>query len=240
MRVRGHEPKRNPPAHVHALSCGLPAASPRPQDGPPCSVTSVTLWLIWPAPRIDPECVPCIDSAAEARDEATGRTAADLWWHLGGGGGRHASGGSHDEAARPGAAREPQGAASTEDHRHPDDPHGTEPYPAGRRESRDERAGPGRVRLRHFHAARPGRADRRRAVPQAVSHRAQRRRDRGHLAVLLRQLVLAQRRRPVQRDERRGHRAVGYQGQARQHAALPVAWRQGAAWRRLLLPRQRP
>ncbi len=96
------------------------------------------------------------------------------------------------------------------------------------------------LRLRHLHPARPGGADGSRAVPQAVSHRAQRRRDRGHLAVLLRQLVLAQRRRPVQRDERRGHRAVGHQGQARQHAALPVAWRQGAARRRLLLPRQRP
>ena len=205
-----------------------------------CSVTSVTLWLIRPAPRIDRGRVLCIDSAAEARDEATGRTATDLEWHAGGGWSHDAPGRPDDEASGPGAAREPQGAASAEDHRHPDDPHRAEPHPAGRREGRDERAGPGRLRLRHLHPARPGGADGRRAVPQAVSHRAQRRRDRGHLAVLLRQLVLAQRRRAVQRDERRGHRAVGHQGQARQHAALPVARRQGAARRRLLLPRQRP
>ena len=51
--------------------------------------------------------------------------------------------------------------------------------------------------------------------------------------------VLAQRRRPLQCDERRRHRAVGHQGQARRHAALSAARRQGAARRRLLLPLQR-
>ena len=76
-------------------------------------------------------------------------------------------------------------------------------------------------------------------LPQAVPHRPQRRRDRGHLAVELRQLVLAERSGAVQRDERRRHRALGHQGQARQHAGLPAARRQGAARRGLLLPRQR-
>ena len=36
--------------------------------------------------------MPCIDSAAEARDEATGRTATDLGWHAGGGWSRDAPG----------------------------------------------------------------------------------------------------------------------------------------------------
>ena len=76
---------------------------------------------------------------------------------------------------------------------------------------------PGLVRLglRHVHAARAGRPDGDRAVPEAVPHRPQRRRDRGHLAVVLRELVLAQRPGAVQRDERRRHRALGHQGQAR-------------------------
>jgi mannonate dehydratase len=47
-------------------------------------------------------------------------------------------------------------------------------------------------------------------------------RDRGHLAVHVRELVLAQRARAVQRDERRRHRALGHQGQARGDAALPA------------------
>ena len=79
----------------------------------------------------------------------------------------------------------------------------------------------------------------RRSVPEAVPDRPPRRRDRGHLAVVLRQLVLAQRRRPLQRDERRRHGAVGHPRQARRTAALPAPRRQGAARRRLLLPRQR-
>ena len=57
---------------------------------------------------------------------------------------------------------------------------------------------------------------------------------------LVRQLVLAQRPRALQRDERRRHRAVGHPRQARRPAALPTARRQGPPRRRLLLPRQRP
>ncbi len=82
-------------------------------------------------------------------------------------------------------------------------------------------------------------ADGARAIPEAVSDGQERRRDRGHLAIELRQLLLAQRPGPVQRHERRRHRALGHQGQARRYAALSTAGRQSAAWRRLLLPRQR-
>src|SRR5205823_2077016 len=64
-------------------------------------------------------------------------------------------------------------------------------------------------------------------------------RDRGYLAIVLCELVLAQRPGVVQRDERRGHRALGHQSQARQHAALSAARREGPTWRRLLLSRQR-
>ncbi len=80
-----------------------------------------------------------------------------------------------------------------QDPRHQDDPHRAEPHPPGGRQGRDDRAGARRLGLRHVHAARAGRPDGARAVPQAVPHRPQRRRDRGHLAVELRQLVLAQR-----------------------------------------------
>ena len=57
----------------------------------------------------------------------------------------------------------------------------------------DQRAGPLRPRLRHLHPARPRRRDGRRQVPQAVPDRQGPAADRGHLAVVLRQLVLAQR-----------------------------------------------
>ena len=67
----------------------------------------------------------------------------------------------------------------------------------------------------------------------------ERRRDRGHLAVELHELVLAQWPRPLQRDERRRHGAVGYQGEARRDAGVSAARRQGPAGRRLLLPRER-
>ena len=78
------------------------------------------------------------------------------------------------------------------------------------------------------------------AVPEAVPDRPARRRDRGHLAVVVRQLLLAQRPRALQRDERRRHRAVGHSRQARRPAALSAARRQGAPRRGLLLPRERP
>ena len=69
----------------------------------------------------------------------------------------------------------------------------------------------------------PRRADCRRQVPQALPHRPRPRRDRGHLAVVLRQLLLAERPGPVQCHERRGHGALGYQGQAGQHAGLSAS-----------------
>ena len=80
------------------------------------------------------------------------------------------------------------------------------------------------------------RADRRREVPEAVPDRPQRRRDRGHLAVVLRQLVLAERPGPVQRHERRRHGALGHQGQAGRHAGLPAAGRQVPVRRRPATP----
>ena len=136
---------------------------------------------------------------------------------------------------RPGRSRHRAG----QDPRHQDDPHGAESDPAGRRQGRDDGAGARRLGLRDVHAAGAGRPDGDRAVSQAVSDRAQRRRDRGHLAVELRELLLAQRAGAVQCDERRRHRAVGHQGQARRHAALSAARRQSAARRGLLLPRER-
>ena len=57
-------------------------------------------------------------------------------------------------------------------------------HPARRRQGRDQRARASSARLRHLHAARAGRADGGRAVPEAVPDRPQRRRDRGHLAVV--------------------------------------------------------
>ena len=107
------------------------------------------------------------------------------------------------------------GHGAGQDPRHQDDPDGAEPHPPRRRQGRDDRAGAGRLGLRDVHAARARRPDGDRRVPEAVPHRPQRRRDRGHLAVELHELVLAQRPGAVQRDERRRHRAVGHQGQAR-------------------------
>ncbi len=126
-----------------------------------------------------------------------------------------------------------------QDPRHQDHPHRAQSHPPGRRQGRDDRAGARRLGLRDVHAARARRRDGDREVPQAVPHRAQRRRDRGHLAVELHELVLAERPGALQRDERRRHRALGHQGQARRDAALSAARRQGAARRRLLLPRER-
>ncbi len=93
--------------------------------------------------------------------------------------------------------------------------------------------------LRHVHPARLRGADGRREVPQAVPGRPQRRRDRGHLAVVLRQLVLAERPGAVQRDERRRHGALGHQGQARRHAGLSAPGGQVPVRRRPLPARPR-
>ena len=103
----------------------------------------------------------------------------------------------------------------------------------------DQRAGPVRPGLRHVHPARARGADGGREVPQALPARPRRRPDRGHLAVVLRQLVLAERAGPVQRHERRGHGALGHQGQAGQHARLSASGRQVPVRRRALRPRPR-
>ncbi len=103
----------------------------------------------------------------------------------------------------------------------------------------DQRAGPLRPRLRHVHPAGARGADGRRQVPQAVPRRPRRRPDRGHLAVVLRQLVLAERPGAVQRHERRRHGPLGHQGQAGGHARLPAPGRQVPVRRRALRPRQR-
>ena len=129
--------------------------------------------------------------------------------------------------------------APAEDHRHHDDPHRSQSGPAGHRQGLDQRAGPLRPGLRHVHPARPRRADGRREVPEAVPGRPRRRPDRGYLAVVLRQLVLAERPGAVQRHERRGHGAVGHQGEAGEHARLSTAGRQVPVRRRPLCPRQR-
>ena len=77
-------------------------------------------------------------------------------------------------------------------------------------------------------------------VPQAVPRRPQRRRDRGHLAVVVRQLVLAERPGAVQRDERRRHGALGHQGQARRTCPSISCWAASAGSPPTSIPRERP
>ena len=142
-------------------------------------------------------------------------------------------------AAQPGhglAAR----AASAQDHRHQDDPHRPQSDQAGDRQGFDQRARALRPGLRHVHPASVRRANGRGEVPEAVPDRPQRRRDRGHLAVILRQLVLAERSGAVQRHERRRHGALGHQGQACEYAGLSIARRQVPVRRRVLRARARP
>ena len=82
-----------------------------------------------------------------------------------------------------------------------------------------ERAGPLRLGCATFTS---GRSSVQTAIDKYLKpflDRPARRRDRGHLAVVLRQLVLAQRPGAVQRDERRRHGALGHQGEAGRHAA---------------------
>ena len=79
---------------------------------------------------------------------------------------------------------------------------------------------PVRLWLRHIHAARRIGECGRREVPAPVSHRQARRSHRGHLAVLLRQLLLAQRTGVEQRHQRSRPGAVGYQGTPGRHAGL--------------------
>ena len=126
-------------------------------------------------------------------------------------------------APRPMAAKtaDPPAAkrAAAQDHRRQDDPHRAGRHPPGRRQGADQRAGAVRPGLRHLHPAGPRRRDGRRQVPQAVPDRQGPAADRGHLAVGVRQLVLAQRPGARQRPQRRRHGPVGHPRQAGRHAA---------------------
>ena len=97
---------------------------------------------------------------------------------------------------------------------------------------RDQRAGPLRPGLRHLHPARPRRRDGHRQVPQAVPDRQGPAADRGHLAVVVRQLLLAERPGARQRPQRRRHGPVGHPRQAGRHAGLPALRRQVPRGRR--------
>ena len=134
----------------------------------------------------------------------------------------------------------PHSLTAAQDHRHHDDPHRPQSDPAGHRQGLDQRAGPLRPGLCDVHPAGPRGADGRREVPEAVPDRPRRRPDRGHLAVVLRQLVLAERPGAVQRHERRRHGALGHQGQAGEHARLSTAGRQVPVRRGALCSRPRP
>jgi hypothetical protein len=102
---------------------------------------------------------------------------------------------------------------------------------AGHREDRDFDPGPHRRRLRHLHPALERRRARRRRVPGALPDRAPRQRDRGHLELRLRQLLLALRPRAQQRALRRRPGSLGYQGQGCRHARPRPARRQAAQGR---------
>ncbi|CAA9565736.1 MAG: Starvation sensing protein RspA, partial [uncultured Thermomicrobiales bacterium] len=135
-----------------------------------------------------------------------------------------------------GAGERPLGPS---DHRRPADLHRAGRHPPRRRQGRDERAGPVRIGLRHVHPAPNGGGDGDRGVPRAVCPRAERARDRGHLPVRVRQLLLAERPRPQQRPLRSGHGALGHQGQAGRDAALSAFRRPLPHLGRPLRPRRR-
>ncbi|CAA9556778.1 MAG: Starvation sensing protein RspA, partial [uncultured Thermomicrobiales bacterium] len=144
----------------------------------------------------------------------------------------------------PGARRHPglgavRRAAAAPHHRRPGDHHRAGRHPARDREGRNQRARALRRRLRDVHAASPDGRHRGRGVPQAVPGRPRPRRHRGHLADLVRQLLLAVGAGPQQRDVRRRHGPLGHQGQAGEHARPPAARRQGAARGPALRPRVR-
>ena len=116
--------------------------------------------------------------------------------------------------------------AAAAHHRCPDHPDAARRYSPGRRQGDDQRAGAVRPGLRHLHPAGPRRRDGHRQVPQAVPDRQGPAADRGHLAVVVRQLLLAQRPGAGQRPQRRGHGPVGHPRQARRPAGLPALRRQ--------------
>ena len=78
-----------------------------------------------------------------------------------------------------------------------------------------------------------------RPLPEAVPGRQARGPDRGHLAGALRELVLAERPRAQQRDQRRRHGALGHQGPPGRDARVPAPRRQGPRGGRLLRARER-
>ena len=93
--------------------------------------------------------------------------------------------------------------------------------------------------MRHLHPAPISRAGRRQRLPPPLRDRQGPRRHRGHLAVQLRLVVLAQRARPEQRTQRHRPGAVGHQGQGGRNARLRPVGREGAGRRRRLRPRRR-
>ena len=129
--------------------------------------------------------------------------------------------------------------SSPEDHRRQDDPHRSRRDTTGRGEGDDERARPLRPRLRDLHPTGLRRRHRRGAVPEAVPPGPRRLRHRGHLAVELRQLLLAEWGGAVQCHERGRRGPLGHQGQARPDAALPAPRRPVPPGRGPLLSRER-
>ena len=139
--------------------------------------------------------------------------------------------------ARVGAG--PAGPALAEDHRRARHRHRPGRAAARRGQDHDRPGRPVRLRLRHLHAAGRPRSARGGSLPQAVPRRQARGPDRGHLAGPLRELVLAQRPRPQQRDQRRRHGPLGHQGAAGRDARVPAARREGPRGGGLLRARER-
>ena len=162
----------------------------------------------------------------EAFRLAAGGSAAGLLGARAAGGGRAGGAGP----ARPAVA---------EDHGRARDRHRAGGAAARRGQGHDRPGRPVRLRLRHVHAAGRPRASRGGPLPQAVPRRQARGPDRGHLAGPLRELVLAERPRPQQRDQRRRHGAVGHQGAAGRDARVPAPRRQGPRGGGLLRARER-
>ena len=175
---------RNPGGRVHVASAADDATSPR------CSIT----------PR--PAAPPGEDAHGQARGVPSG--------------GRRIRGCGPPGAAR--RSRRGSGCAGrarpavAQDHRRARDRHGARGAAARRGQGHDRPGRALRVRLRDVHAARRPRGARGRPLPEAVPAGQARRPHRRHVAGAVQQLVLAQRPRPQQRDQRRGPGALGHQG----------------------------
>ena len=141
--------------------------------------------------------------------------------------------GARSAAARPRPNRHPRPPGAGHQRRHRNRHRARRSAPLGGQDHDGSRR-PLRLRLRHFHATRRGGEHRRREVPAPVPDRQARRPHRRHLAVLLRQFLLAQRSRAEQRHQRRRSGAVGYQGTPGRHACLPASGRQVPRGRHLL------